>query len=49
MSSTCTYSGSTNVIANGTKSFAGTIDRLQLLMSTGTDTFNGGTMNIMWE
>lgn len=49
ISGSYTYSGATNAVVNGTKTFAGTIDRVQLIMSTGTDTFNGGTMNIMWE
>lgn len=49
ISGTYTYGSAQNAVANGTKTFAGTIDRVQLLMSTGTDTFNGGTMNIMWE
>jgi len=49
ISGSYTYSGATNAVVNGTKTFAGTIDRVQLQMSTGTDTFNGGTMNIMWE
>ena len=49
ISGTYTYGSAQNAVVNGTKTFAGTIDRVQLLMSTGTDTFNGGTMNIMWE
>ena len=43
------YNATSTALTVGTKTFAGTIDRVQLLMSTGTDTFNGGTMNIMWE
>lgn len=43
------YNTSSTALTVGTKTFAGIIDRVQLLMSTGTDTFNGGTMNIMWE
>jgi len=43
------YSTSSTALSVGFKTFAGTIDRVQLLMSTGTDTFNGGTINIMWE
>jgi hypothetical protein len=43
------YNTTSTALTVGTKLFSGTIDRVQLLMSTGTDTFNGGTMNIMWE
>jgi hypothetical protein len=49
ISGTYTYASNMNMIVNGTKTFSGTIDRLQLLMSTGADTFNGGTINIMYE
>jgi hypothetical protein len=41
-------SGAT-ALTTGYKTFSGNISQLQLRMSTGTDTFNGGTMNIMWE
>lgn len=43
------YSTLSTALSVGFKTFAGTIDRVQLLMSTGADTFNGGTMNVMWE
>jgi hypothetical protein len=43
------YNTSTGLIVNGVKTFSGDISQLQLRMSTGADTFNGGTMNIMWE
>lgn len=43
------YNSTSTALTVGFKQFAGTIDRVQLQMSTGTDTFNGGTMNIMWE
>jgi len=43
------YNTTSTALTVGTKLFSGIIDRVQLQMSTGTDTFNGGTMNIMWE
>jgi len=43
------YNTTSTALSVGFKTFAGTIDRVQLLMSTGADTFNGGTMNVMWE
>ena len=46
---TYTYSGTTNMMVNGYKTFSGLITQLQLLMQTGTDTFSGGTVNITWE
>ena len=49
ISGTLTYANNQNVIINGNKDSTGTITQLQLCMSTGTDTFNGGYVNIMWE
>ena len=43
------YGTNNGLIVNGTKTFSGNISQLQLLMSTGADTFNGGTINIMYE
>ena len=43
------YGTSNGLIVNGTKTFSGNISQLQLLMSTGADTFNGGSINIMYE
>jgi hypothetical protein len=43
------YGTNDGLIVNGIKTFSGPITQLQLQMQTGTDTFNGGTMNIMWE
>lgn len=36
-------------LTTGYKTFSGDISQLQLRMSTGADTFNGGTINIMYE
>jgi hypothetical protein len=36
-------------LTTGYKTFSGDISQLQLCMSTGTDTFDGGTINIMYE
>ena len=36
-------------LTTGYKIFSGDISQLQLLMSTGADTFNGGSINIMYE
>jgi hypothetical protein len=40
--------GST-ALTTGYKTFSGDISQLQLRMSTGADTFNGGTINVMYE
>ena len=40
--------GST-ALTTGYKTFSGDISQLQLRMSTGADTFNGGSINIMYE
>lgn len=34
---------------SGTKALPGPLDRIRLTTTTGADTFDGGTMNIMWE
>jgi hypothetical protein len=38
-----------STFTTGYKTFSGNISQLQLCMSTGTDTFNGGTINVMYE
>ena len=43
------YNTNTGLMVNGVKTFSGNISQLQLLMSTGADTFNGGSINIMYE
>ena len=43
------YSTSSSTLTTGYKQFSATIDRIQLLMSTGADTFNAGSINIMYE
>jgi hypothetical protein len=37
------------VTSGGTKTFSGTLDRVRLTTVNGTDTFDAGTVNIMWE
>jgi hypothetical protein len=36
-------------LTTGYKTFSGDISQLQLRMSTGADTFNGGSINVMYE
>ena len=39
----------TTTTTGGTKTLSGTLDRIRLTTSTGTDTFDGGSVNIMYE
>ena len=43
------YAAGSTVLVTGVKTFSGPITQLQLRMQTGTDTFNGGSINIMYE
>ena len=43
------YGSVSTALTTGYKTFSGDISQLQLLMSTGVDTFNGGSINIMYE
>ena len=36
-------------VIGGTKTLSGTLDRLRITTVNGTDTFDAGTINIMWE
>ena len=38
-----------NYLAGGTKSLSGTLDRLRLTTAGGTDTFDAGSVNILYE
>lgn len=42
-----TYVGS--AVMGGTKTLSGTLDRVRITTVNGTDTFDAGTINIMWE
>jgi hypothetical protein len=41
--------GNRSTIASGTLALGGTLDRVRLTTVTGTDTFDAGTVNIMYE
>ena len=43
------YASGSTVLATGVKTFSGPITQLQLRMQTGADTFNAGSINIMYE
>ena len=43
------YASGSTVLVTGVKTFSGPITQLQLRMQTGTDTFNAGSINIMYE
>jgi hypothetical protein len=43
------HNGGDNAFVTGVKSLSGVLDRIRLTMTNGTDTFDGGTANIMWE
>lgn len=38
-----------DLISSGVVSLSGTLDRLRLTTLNGTDTFDAGTINVMWE
>jgi hypothetical protein len=38
-----------SALAAGSKALSGTLDRLRLTTSTGTDTFDAGVVNVFWE
>jgi len=46
-------SGSTTApafrVGNGTIALGGTLDRVRITTTNGTDTFDAGTINVMWE
>jgi hypothetical protein len=42
-----TYVGS--ALTGGAKTLSGTLDRIRITTVNGTDTFDAGTINIMWE
>ena len=43
------YASTSTVLVTGVKTFSGPITQLQLRMQTGADTFNAGSINIMYE
>ena len=43
------YAAGSTVLVTGVKTFSGPITQLQLRMQTGADTFNAGSINIMYE
>lgn len=45
-----TTAGSTlTFTSGGTKTITGTLERVRVTTANGTDTFDAGTINIMWE
>jgi hypothetical protein len=44
-------SGATTALrhGNGVIALGGTLDRIRITTANGTDTFDAGTINIMWE
>jgi hypothetical protein len=38
-----------NVITSGSKTISGTLDRIRLTTTGGTDTFDAGSINIFYE
>jgi hypothetical protein len=50
-SSTCgpNAGGSSQTIANGNITLGGTLDRVRITTVNGTDTFDAGSINVMWE
>ena len=49
ISSQLSYATTALAFTSGYKTFSGLITQLQILMSTGADTFDAGTINIMYE
>lgn len=45
----CLRNDGGNNIGNGVKTFSGTIDRIRITTVNGTDAFDAGSINIMWE
>jgi hypothetical protein len=43
------YTAGFQVIFNGTKTLSGTLDRVRITTANGTDTFDAGTINILYE
>jgi hypothetical protein len=41
--------GNQALMAGGFIALGGTLDRLRITTTNGTDTFDAGTINIMWE
>jgi len=50
-SGTYSWTGSTNstIMSGGSKQLGGVLDRIQILAANGTDTFDAGSVNIMYE
>jgi hypothetical protein len=44
-----TYGSGTTAMAGGTKTLSATLDRIRLTTDNGTDTFDAGSVNIMYE
>jgi hypothetical protein len=40
---------SSQFLCNGSVALSGTLDRVRITTVNGTDTFDAGTINIMWE
>jgi hypothetical protein len=39
----------TGIVGSGSKTLSGTLDRVRITTVNGTDTFDAGTINIMYE
>jgi hypothetical protein len=48
-SHTCKYNVSASLLGGGRKAFSGTIDRVRITTTNGTDTFDAGSINILYE
>ena len=44
-----THTGTTSFMTSGSKSLSATLDRIRIIMLNGTDTFDAGSINILYE
>ena len=44
-----TSNGTTTMVGSGTLALGGTLDRVRITTVNGTDTFDAGTINLLWE